>query len=159
MDKNVLLVDEDTRPGVYLNPTHPGKTHDKNVADEAAIPYPAGTRLTQDTGFQGDALANVFTLQPKKQRRGQWLSATDMIANQMKARAHGLVEHVVAGIKRCRIVKDVLRNTKPGFSDQVMQIACALHNLRTDFRYRVPTASRRGRGLRSRPHQLNHYFR
>lgn len=146
-DKNVLLADERTRQVVYLSPTHPGKTHDKRIADEAQLQYPAGTRLTQDTGFQGYAPANVFIIQPKKQMRGQWLSATNVIANRLKARARVLVEHVVAGIKRCRIVKDVLRNTKPGFSDQVMHIACALHNLRTDFRY-----------LRSRPYQLAYYF-
>jgi len=44
------------------------------------------------------------------------------------------VEHVIAGIKRSRSVKDVLRNTKDGFSDLVMVIACGLHNLRVDHR-------------------------
>jgi hypothetical protein len=147
-DKNVLLADERTRQVVYLSPTHPGKTHDKRIADEAHLQYPAGTRLTQATGFQGYAPANVHVIQPKQHMRGQWLSATEVIANQLKARARVLVEHVMAGIKRCRIVKDVLRNTKPGFSDQVMHIACALHNLRTDFRY-----------LRSDAYQHNLYFR
>ena len=44
------------------------------------------------------------------------------------------VEHAIAGIKRSRCVKDVLRNTKEGFSDLVMVIACGLHNLRVDQR-------------------------
>ena len=39
------------------------------------------------------------------------------------------VEHVSAGVKRCRIVKDVWRLTKTGISDMVMEIACGLHNL------------------------------
>lgn len=147
-DKNVLLADERTQQVVYLSPTHPGKTHDKRIADEANLHYPPGTRLTQDTGFQGYAPAGVHIIQPKKQMRGQWLSATDLIANQLKAQARVLIEHVMAGIKRCRSVKDVLRNTQPGFSDQVMHIACALHNLRTDFRY-----------LRSDHYQLQLYFR
>jgi hypothetical protein len=147
-DKNVLLADERTRQVVYLSPTHPGKTHDKRIADEAPLQYPAGTQLTQDTGFQGYAPANVHVIQPKKQMRGQWLSALDVIANRLKARARVLVEHVIAGIKRCRIVKDVLRSTQPAFSDQVMHIACALHNLRTDFRY-----------LRSDAYKLQRYFR
>ena len=144
----MLLIDEDSRQVIYLSPTQPGRMHDKKVADAAALQFPAGTRLTQDTGFQGYAPAQVHIIQPKKQMRGQWLSATDQIANRLKARARVLIEHVVAGIKRCRIVKDVLRNTAPGFSDLVMDIACALHNLRTEFRYR-----------RSRPYQLKHYFR
>ena len=35
--------------------------------------------------------------------------------------------------KRCQIVKDVLRLTKEGISDCVMEIACSLHNLRVSF--------------------------
>lgn len=45
------------------------------------------------------------------------------------------VEHAIAGVKRCRIVKDIFRNTLPGMSDVVIEIACALHNLRVDMRY------------------------
>jgi hypothetical protein len=44
------------------------------------------------------------------------------------------VEHAISGVKRSRIVKDILRNTKDGFSDLVMVIACCLHNLRVDHR-------------------------
>lgn len=49
------------------------------------------------------------------------------------------VEHVIAGIKRCRIIKDVFRLTKKGLSDVVMEIACALHNLRVSNRHPLPT--------------------
>jgi hypothetical protein len=49
-----------------------------------------------------------------------------------------VVEHVIAGVKRCRIVKDVLRLMKPGISDLVMEIACGLHNLRVACRHPVP---------------------
>ena len=38
------------------------------------------------------------------------------------------VENTIAGVKRCRIVKDVFRNTKDGFSDLAMEVACALHS-------------------------------
>ena len=46
-----------------------------------------------------------------------------------------LIAHIIAGVKRCRIVKDVFRNTKLYFADQVMEIACGLHNFRTTLRY------------------------
>jgi len=144
----VILADERTRQVVYLSQTCAGKTNDKQVADQEAIHYPDGTRLTKDMGFQGYEPANVLTIQPKKQVRGSFLGTADRLANRLIASARIVVEHVIAGVKRCRIVKDVLRNTKQGFSDLVMQIACALHNLRTDFRY-----------LRSRPYQLKGYFR
>jgi hypothetical protein len=45
-----------------------------------------------------------------------------------------VVEHAIAGVKRCRIVKDVLRLTRDGIADLVMEIACGLHNLRVDCR-------------------------
>lgn len=45
-----------------------------------------------------------------------------------------IVEHVISGIKRCRIVKDILRNTRIEFEDIVMEIACALHNFRQKLR-------------------------
>jgi len=46
------------------------------------------------------------------------------------------VEHALAGVKRCRIVKDVFRNTKEGDSDAAMEAACGLHNLRVQNRKR-----------------------
>jgi hypothetical protein len=50
-----------------------------------------------------------------------------------------VVEHVIAGVKRCRIVKDILRLTKAGVSDRVMEVACGLHNLRVTCRRLSPT--------------------
>jgi hypothetical protein len=49
-----------------------------------------------------------------------------------------VVEHAIAGVKRCRMVKDVLRLTKEGVSDLVMEIACGLHNLRVSCRHPLP---------------------
>jgi hypothetical protein len=48
------------------------------------------------------------------------------------------VENVIAGVKRCRIVKDVFRLTTEGISDLVMEIACGLHNLRVRCRHPFP---------------------
>jgi hypothetical protein len=61
--------------------------------------------------------------------------------NKLLAGTRVLVENVIAGVKRCRIVKDVFRNLKPGFSDLVMEVACALHNFRMASRHPVPTVS------------------
>ena len=52
--------------------------------------------------------------------------------------ARVVVEHVIAGVKRCRIVKEVLRLTTEGISDLVMEIACGLHNLRVSCRHPLP---------------------
>ena len=61
-----------------------------------------------------------------------------MFLNQVIASVRIEVEHVIAGIKRCRIVKETLRLTKEGVSDLVMEIACGLHNLRVACRHPLP---------------------
>lgn len=57
--------------------------------------------------------------------------------NRKIARVRVRVEHALSGVKRARIVKDVLRNTKLGFSEIIIVIACGLHNLRVQFRKRA----------------------
>jgi DDE superfamily endonuclease len=66
------------------------------------------------------------------------LTAAEQRANRKLGRIRVRVEHAVAGVKRCRIVKDVLRNTAEGRSDAVMEEACGLHNLRVAKRQRRP---------------------
>jgi hypothetical protein len=68
-DKNLLLVDGQSKRVIYLGPTTPGKTHDKKMADQEEILYPQGTTLGKDTGFQGYEPAGVVTIQPKKTER------------------------------------------------------------------------------------------
>ena len=137
-DKNVLLVQTQTNTVVYLSPTVVGKTHDKKVVDNAPIAYPIGTTLGKDTGFQGYEPDGVITYQPKKKPKGQELTAADKLLNRIISGVRIRVEHALAGVKRCRIVKDVFRNTRPGFSDLVMEVACALHNLRMECRHPQP---------------------
>jgi hypothetical protein len=57
--------------------------------------------------------------------------------NRKLARVRVRGEHALSGVKRARVVKDVLRNTKDGFSDLAMVIACGLHNLRVRIRKRA----------------------
>jgi len=138
-DKNILLVNEHTTKVVYLGPTVAGKTHDKKAADAAQIDYPPNATLGKDTGFQGYEPAGVLTRQPKKKPKGQVLSVEDRFLNHFISSARVVVENVIAGVKRCRIVKDVLRLTTEGISDLVMEIACGLHNLRVSCRHPFPT--------------------
>ncbi len=62
------------------------------------------------------------------------MSVTDRLLNKLCSSARIVVENVIAGVKRCRIVKDLLRLTRAGISDVVMEIACGLHNLRVTCR-------------------------
>ena len=52
--------------------------------------------------------------------------------------ARVLGENGMAGVKRCRIVTEVLRLTTEGISALVMEIACGLHNLRVSCRHPFP---------------------
>lgn len=65
-DKNLLLVNENTKKVVSLSPTVEGQKHDKKLADESHIKYPKNASLTKDTGFQGYEPEGVLSQQPKK---------------------------------------------------------------------------------------------
>ena len=67
-DKNVVIVNTQSKRVGYLSGTYVGKTHDKKIADTEAIAYPRKTRLRQDTGFQGYAPRVAEICQPKKSR-------------------------------------------------------------------------------------------
>jgi len=67
------------------------------------------------------------------------LSVAEKMLNRIISGMRIEVEHVIAGVKRCRIVKEVLRLRKAGISDVVMEIACGLHNLRISCRHPLPT--------------------
>jgi hypothetical protein len=71
----------------------------------------------------------------KKPRKGE-LRPAEKRRNRRISRVRVRVEHAIAGVKRARIVKDVLRNRKVDFSDLVMELACSLQNWRVRYRRR-----------------------
>ncbi len=139
--KNHLIVHPESRRVCYLSATVPGKKHDKKLADESALRFPALATLEQDTGFQGFGPEPVIVLQPKKKPRGKSLSVGEQFINRCIASGRIIVENVIAGIKRCRIVKDILRNWKSDFDDLIMALACGLHNLRVAHRSPMPSVN------------------
>ena len=117
----------------FLSQTYPGKTHDKKVADTEKIVYPKHMILHKDTGLQGYE-PKVQKRTSRKKPRKKDLTEKKKENNRNIAKVRVRVEHAIEGIKRSRSVKDILLNTKDGFSDLVMVIACGLHNLRLDHR-------------------------
>jgi len=132
--KNNVIVTLANRKVEYLGDTWEGKKHDKTICDTEGHEFPEGTILYKDTGFQGYEPSGVHTFQPKKKPRGGELSIEEKEQNTLISKIRIIVEHAICGIKRCRIVKDVFRNTKDKFDDLVMEIACGLHNFRTAYR-------------------------
>jgi hypothetical protein len=132
--KNNVVVTTEGRKVKYLSGTYEGRKHDKKICDEENPLFPKGIVLNQDTGFQGYKPEGVIVRQPKKKPRGGKLSPAEKNQNFIIAGVRIAAEHVISGIKRCRIVKDIFRNTKEKFDDLVMEIACGLHNFRTEQR-------------------------
>jgi len=118
----------------YLSQTYEGKRHDKKIVDEENPTYPEDIGVYQDTGFQGYAPAGVQTFQPQKKPKGEELTSEQKERNRLISSIRIVIEHIIAGIKRCRIVKDIFRNTKEQYDDLVMEIACGLHNFRVHCR-------------------------
>jgi len=54
--------------------------------------------------------------------------------NRLISRVRMAAEPVIAGVKRVRMVKDVFRKQKLHYKDRVMEVACGLHNFRTNNR-------------------------
>jgi DDE superfamily endonuclease/Helix-turn-helix of DDE superfamily endonuclease len=130
--KNNLLTEKRTGKIKALSPTVEGKRHDKKLADEQHWQFPKGSKLWQDTGFQGYQPNHVQTLQPTKKPKGQDLSPQQKAANAAISSDRIGIEHSLGGVKVFRIVHDVFRNVRQGFDDLVMDIACGLHNFRLD---------------------------
>ena len=118
----------------FLSATYEGRWHDKSLADDETYDLPAGSNLYQDLGFQGFTVATVHMHQPHKKPRGGVLTPDEKAENQALARLRIRIEHVISGIKRCRIVKDKLRLWREHIHDWVMESCCGLHNLRLTFR-------------------------
>lgn len=127
--KNIVLADE-TGTIHFLSDTHEGSSHDKAIADTTPYPLPAGSELLQDLGFVGFTLVDVTITQPHKKPRGGKLTPEQKEGNRRHAHRRVRMEHYIASVKRCRIVKDTIRLWKDTARDFVMDICCSLHNFR-----------------------------
>jgi len=132
--KNILIGNIVSKKVDYLSQTYEGKRHDKKIVDDEAPSMPEGVSLYKDTGFQGYEPVGVITFQPQKKPRGKELMPEQKEQNRLISSVRVVIENIIAGIKRCRIVKDVFRNTKEKYDDLVMEIACGLHNFRISCR-------------------------
>jgi hypothetical protein len=131
--KNNIITDM-TGKVVFLSDTYEGKKHDKKIADEEEYKFPQGSQLWQDTGFQGYRPEGVESHQPKKKPRGGELSADEKASNTLISKVRVKVEHQISGIKRCKIVVHKFRNRLDHYADEIMEIACGLHNFRVSNR-------------------------
>jgi hypothetical protein len=69
-DKNVVIVNTQSKRVGYLSPTYPGKTHDKKLAECEQLTYARQAILHKDTGFQGDV--NRMSNGPLSRKKVSW---------------------------------------------------------------------------------------
>ncbi|WP_277483283.1 transposase [Catalinimonas alkaloidigena] len=130
---NNLIVDQQDQI-LFLSSTYPGSVHDKRLADEAGHCYPDNTVLIKDLGYQGYDLENISVLMPHKKTKNGELTQQQKQENTDISRIRVPVEHVMAGVKRLNIVREKVRLRFKDARDQVILIACGLHNMRTAAR-------------------------
>jgi hypothetical protein len=100
------------------------------MAADAAVSWPAGSRLLQELGFLAFTLPQVELLRPTKKPRGAERTREQPRTTRALNARRLRIEHVNRSVKRCRIVQDRLRLWKEGVRDLVMELCCALHNFR-----------------------------
>jgi len=115
---------------LFLSETYAASTHDKRIAEATPYPLPAGSRLLQDLGFLAFTLDQVEIIMPTRKPRSRALTRSQKAANRRIARRRVRIEHVHSSVKRCRIIHDTNRLRKVGVRDLIMEVCCALHNLR-----------------------------
>src|SRR5262245_46212550 len=73
-------------------------------------------------------------VQPPKKPRGGDLTPPEQAANRQISSIRMRIEHAIGGVKRYRIVKDIIRLLKDGIRDAVVETCGGWHNFRLLYR-------------------------
>ena len=85
---------------------------------KSVLKIPPNVAKWADTGFQGIAKSMENVVMPKKEKEN----------NRVISSFRVIVEHAIGGIKRFRVLTDVLRNRIGIFDDLVMEIGAGMWN-------------------------------
>ncbi len=83
-----------------------------------------------DLGYVGYSAENLTVILPHKKPYRDELTLEQKQQNTKHSQNRVCNEHTMKGIKRMRIVKDVLRLNVFNYADSLFINACALHNFR-----------------------------
>jgi len=83
-----------------------------------------------DLGYIGYSAPNLTVIMPHKKPRKAELNLQQKEQNTKHSQQRVCNEHTMKGIKRLRIVKDILRLNAYEYADKLFQNACGLHNFR-----------------------------
>ena len=132
--KNTVVSNRTGRRIVFVGDTTAGSRHDKRLAEEDAPPFPPGSRVPSDSGYQGYTVAGVSVITPLKKPRGGTLLLDEQAVTTHLSRHRIPVEHAIGGLKTARIVHDPFRNHAEGLSDTVIVVAAGLYNFKCQRR-------------------------
>ena len=127
--KNVIVTDEKKRI-LVVSPTKPGRRHDKNCVDRIhfANNLPEYVSIWGDSGFQGLQHSHAATYIAKKGRKNKPLTKEEKESNTIISSLRIGVEHAIGGMKKYRVMGDVLRNKCGIFKDKIALVTAALWN-------------------------------
>jgi len=136
--KSTIITDRTGRQIVFLGETTAGSRHDKCLVEEDAPPFPPGSRVPSDSGYQGYTVDGASIITPLKKPRGGALLPDEQTANTHLSRHRIPVEHAIGGLKIARIVRDPFRNHADGMNDMVIVVAAGLYNFKCHRRDAIP---------------------
>ena len=100
-----------------------GKMHDFQLFKSSQIHLKPGAQLTADSSYQGITKLHTNSVLPKKSSKNHPLSKQDQKQNRSISRKRIAVEHVIALVKRFRILSEHYRNRRKRFSLRFSLIA------------------------------------
>jgi hypothetical protein len=124
-----------------LSDTYPGSVHDKNICDNEALEFHKNVSVFVDLGFVGLSSAKATVIMPYKRKKKQELSSEQKEYNKNVSSVRVQVEHIIAGVKINRKVKEKFRGRLFAREDTVMLVACGLHNLKISLKKSIKTYS------------------
>lgn len=92
-----------------------------------------------DLGYVGYKAPNLTVILPHKKPHNAELSLEQKEQNTKHSQKRICNEHTMKGIKRLRIVKDILRLDSYEYANKLFLNACALHNFRVKSPLRAYT--------------------
>jgi hypothetical protein len=75
-------------------------------------------------------LTGVTIVPPQKKPRGGELTPPEQATYRRISSIRIRVEHAISGVKRDRIVKDIIRVLTDGIRASIMETCCGLHHFR-----------------------------
>ena len=136
--KNTVIADRTGRKIVFLGETTPGSRHDKRLAEDDAPPFPSGSRVPSDSGYQGLTVEGARIITPFKKPRGGALTPDEKAINTRLAQFRIPVEHAIGGMKIGRILRDPFRNRAPELADTAIVVSAGLYNFKCRLRDALP---------------------